>query len=195
MEILALLDKLESTVQSSGKIPATKKVVIDGDRLLDLIDQIRLAIPKSVQEADEILMKRESVVNQALLEARRMKSEADVESRKRIDTNEVVKEANKKAEEIVSEAKRRGDMMVQDAQRKAHQITGEAEQFADGRIQEASHYAQETLLSMEKQLSTTLNTIRRGLDSLEAPAPMSASRNGNRSATNGKPQHEMVAER
>ncbi|MBI2936252.1 MAG: hypothetical protein HYY31_05545 [Chloroflexi bacterium] len=167
MEILGLLDKLESNVTTSGRIPATRKVLLDMDKVLDMIDQIRIAVPKDVQEAEEILMKRESVVNQALMESRRIKSDAENESRHRLEQSELVKEAHRMAEETLSDAKRRADLLLQDAQRKAHQTTQDAQGFAEGRIQESSHYAQDVLLRLEQQLSSLLNSVRRGLDTLD----------------------------
>lgn len=185
MEILAMLDKLESLVTTSGRIPATRKAVVDADKLLDLVDQIRLAVPKGIQDAEEILMKRESLVNHAVQEARRIKSEAEHESRAKVDDNMVVKEAGRKAEEVMAEARRKADLMLQDSQRKAHQITHDAQQFADSRVNEASHYAQEVLLKLEQQLSSLLNSIRRGLDTLDAGRPAAGNDNGRNGHTNG----------
>lgn len=180
MEILNLLDKMETLATTSGRIPATKKVILDMDRLLELVDQVRLAVPKDVQEADEILMKRESVVNSALMEARRIRADAESESRNRVEESSLVKEANHRAEELLADAKRRADLLAQDTQRKAHQITLEAQQYADGRIGEATHYAQEVLLKLEQQLSALLNSVRRGLDALDTTKePEAAPHGGN----------------
>jgi vacuolar-type H+-ATPase subunit H len=187
MEILNLLDKLESMVTTSGRIPATKKAMVDMDRLLDLVDQIRLALPKEVQEAEEILMKRESVLNTALLEARRIKADADNQSRSRVDESTVVKEANQRAEDVLADAKRKSDLMLQDAQRKALQIAQDAEAFSHQRVGEASQYAQDVLLRLEQQLSTVLNSIRRGLDTLDTAGAMAQNAAANsKSGVNGK---------
>ncbi|MBI4233350.1 MAG: hypothetical protein HY686_02820 [Chloroflexi bacterium] len=171
MEILSLIDKLEGLVTSSARVPATRKVLIDADRVLDMVDQLRLAVPKDVQEAQEVLAKREGVINQALLEARRIKNSADEESRSRVDQSEIMRGANSKADEVLSETKKRADAMIQDAQRKAHNIMQEAQGFSDTRYNEANHYAQETLYKLEQELSNLLNGVRRGLDLLGAEQP------------------------
>ena len=44
MELLGLLDTLESLILDSSKIPFTKKAVVDEDKLLQIIDKIRLVI-------------------------------------------------------------------------------------------------------------------------------------------------------
>jgi hypothetical protein len=44
MEILGLLDTLESMILDSSKIPFTKKVVVDEESLLGIVDKMRLVI-------------------------------------------------------------------------------------------------------------------------------------------------------
>ena len=48
----------------------------------------------------------------------------------------------------------------------------EAQTFADNRIEEANRYSQETLYNLEQHLSIVLNSVRRGLDSLEGEPPI-----------------------
>jgi len=44
MEILGLLDTLESIVLDSSKIPFTKKFMVDEEKILSIIDKMRLVI-------------------------------------------------------------------------------------------------------------------------------------------------------
>ena len=60
MEILGLLDTLESFVLDSAKIPFTKKIVVDETKLLSIIDKIRLVmqggadfVKKSISNGEE----------------------------------------------------------------------------------------------------------------------------------------------
>ena len=43
----------------------------------------------------------------------------------------------------------------------------EAESFGENRIEEANQYAKQTLKDLEQHLSIVLNSVRRGLDSLD----------------------------
>ena len=74
MEILNHVDRLESLATSAGRVPKTRKVLMDLDKVLELVDQIRLDIPKDIQEAEEVLEKREALINQSLMDARRIKA-------------------------------------------------------------------------------------------------------------------------
>ncbi|MCS7206424.1 MAG: hypothetical protein NZ951_00570 [Dehalococcoidia bacterium] len=171
MEILSLIDRLETLITSSPRVPATKKVIVDTERVLELVDHLRLAVPRDVQEAQEILARREGVVNAALLEARKIKADAEREASARLEQSEIVKQAQAKAEEILAEAKQRADMLVAEAQRKAQRILADTQATAEQRMTEASRYAQEVLYRLEESLSGALNSVRRGLDALETPVP------------------------
>jgi len=173
MDLLNLVDKLENLATTSGKVPGTRKVLMDQEKVLDLVDQMRLGIPKDIQEAEEVMARREAIINQSLLDARRIKSSAEDEGRTKVNESEIVAVAQGQADEMLAEAKQRSDALVQDAQKKAHQTMQEAQTFADNRIEEANRYSQETLYNLEQHLSIVLNSVRRGLDSLEGQPPVS----------------------
>lgn len=174
MEILSLIDRLETLITTSPRLPATKKVILDTERVLELVDHLRLAVPRDVQEAQDILARREGVINAALLEARKIKADAERESQARLEQSEIMKQANAKAEEVIADAKHRADMLVADAQRKAQRILADAQATAEQRVSEANRYAQEVLYRLEESLSGALNSVRRGLDALETPTPAAA---------------------
>lgn len=174
VEILSLIDKVESLLTAGARLPGTRKVLVDIDRILDIVDQMRLSVPKDVQEAGEILMKREGVINQALLEARRIKASAEEESRAKVEQSEVLKQAGQKSEEIIAEARKKSDGVVQEANRRAQHIVQDAQTFADARIAEADKYTQEVLYKLEQDLSMALNSVRRGLDLLDRQGEVKA---------------------
>ena len=55
MDILHLVDRLEELFNESRPIPFTHNVVVDEDRMLDLIDQMRVAIPDQVKKAQKLV--------------------------------------------------------------------------------------------------------------------------------------------
>ena len=71
MEILDLIDKLEAMTTHAKRVPITGRSMIDAERLSELIDQMRMTVPRNIQDAQEILERREQIVNQTVLGARR----------------------------------------------------------------------------------------------------------------------------
>ena len=51
MDILHLVDRLEELFNESRPIPLTHSVVVDEDRVLEIIDQMRISIPDEVKKA------------------------------------------------------------------------------------------------------------------------------------------------
>ena len=169
---------MESLASSATRVPGfRKRVMVDSDRLETIVSELRISIPADMQEAREILTQKDSVINQAHLEARRVKESAEHEAQAltasakeeqatRIDETEIVKEAHARAEEITQQAAQEAQEVTQEAQRRAFQIVEAAEATGTTRRDGADQYARETLFDLEERLSIQLGQVRRGIDSL-----------------------------
>jgi len=135
----------------------SRKALVDPDVILELVDQLRVAIPQDITEAEEVLRKREALLNHSLEEARRIRASAETEYRSRVDESELVKEAEKQAAQIVEEA-----------QQKAQHILDMADDDAANRRSSADQYAQEVLYQLEQEVAGLLTTVRRGIEVLDA---------------------------
>ncbi len=145
MDILHLVDRLEELINSSQSIPFTRNVIIDEDRVLDLIDQMRVAIPDEVKKSQQVLAQKDRVIAQAKEEA-----------------NRTLNLAKEKSEKIIDR-----DSIVQDARKKAKQIEAEAELRAKSTQADADEYVAETLTNLEIALERVLNQVRNGIFILE----------------------------
>jgi vacuolar-type H+-ATPase subunit H len=145
MDILHLVDRLEELINQSRSIPFTHNVIVDEDRMLDLIDQMRVAIPEEVKKSQQVLAQKDRVIAQAKEEAERTLSIAKEKSEKLADR----------------------DSVVQDARKKASQIEAEAEMKAKKTQSEADEYVAETLTNLEIALERVLNQVRNGIYVLE----------------------------
>jgi hypothetical protein len=157
MELSSLIEKLEEVISSGTGVPATGRVLIEREKLAELVRQIRVAIPADIQEARDLLQMRENVINQALLEAKRIRNVAEEEARARVTENEITKDARKQSEETIEEA-----------QRTAQRILDETDTQANARRAGADQYAQATLLKLEQELAQVIDTIRNGIEAMDA---------------------------
>ncbi len=157
MDIFGIVDQLEEMATAGRKLPLGRKALIDPDKLLELVDQLRVAVPKDVIEARDILSKREQLLTHTLGEARRIRSSAETEFRSRVDDNELTKEAKKQA-----------DKALEDAQQKVQRILDMADRDAAARRVAADRYAQEVLYKLEQEVAGTLATVRNGIETLES---------------------------
>ena len=145
MDILHLVDRLEELINHSRSIPFTHNVIVDEDRMLDIIDQMRVAIPEEVKKSQQVLSQKDRVIAQA-------KEEAD----------RTVNIAKEKSDKLTDR-----DSIVQDARKKASQIEAEAELKAKTTKSDADEYVAETLTNLEIALERVLNQVRNGIYILE----------------------------
>ena len=61
MDILYLLDRLETVLTSGSRVPLTGKTVVDEHECLDIIDQLRVAVPEEVKQAKRVQGEREQL--------------------------------------------------------------------------------------------------------------------------------------
>jgi len=145
MDILHLIDRLEELFNESRAIPFTHNVVVDEEKMLDLIDQMRVAIPDEMKKAQQVITQRDKMLAQAQEEANRTLALAREKGEQLIERDSIVQNAQSYAED------------------RATDIIAEAEQT---RV-EADHYVVETLTNLELELERYLNQIRNGIRTLQ----------------------------
>ncbi len=159
MDILQLIDRLEELFNESKAIPLTRNVMVDEDRMLDIIDQMRIAIPEEVKKAQQLLGQRDRVLAQAQEEA-----------------NRTLDIARQKADQLVSK-----DMVVQEAQRRADQVLAQARAEAEVTRADADDYVVQSLTQLQEELERISNQVNNGIrtvkeeQSRRAPASSSVS--------------------
>ena len=84
IDILYLIDRLEELVARSFQVPLSSHVAVHRQRLLDLIDRMRVAMPADIRGAREVLQKQEEVLAQAQEEAARIIARAQTELEERL---------------------------------------------------------------------------------------------------------------
>jgi len=145
MDILQLIDRLEELFNQSKAIPLTRNVMVDEDRMLDIIDQMRIAIPEEVKKAQQLLGQRDRVLAQAQEEA-----------------NRTIEIARQKADQLVTR-----DMILQEAQRRSEQLLTQARSEADGIRNDADDYVIESLNQLQAELERIANQVRNGIRTVE----------------------------
>ena len=141
MDILQLIDRLEELFNDAKAVPFTHNVVVDEDKMLELIDQMRIAIPEEVKKAQQLVAQRDRVMAQAQEEA-----------------NRTLQIARDKADQYVQK-----DMIVQEAQRRAEQIVSQARGEAEATRVDADKYVIDTLMQLQDQIAKLSNQVSNGV--------------------------------
>jgi flagellar biosynthesis/type III secretory pathway protein FliH len=170
VDILHHIDRLEELVGEARKLPMGGGVVISRQRLLDLIDQMRVAVPKEVYDARELVENREEVLASAAAEAAGIVAEARDEVERRLKETEVVKAAEEKSREILAGAQERIQELSREAEAQAAARLDDAQKAAAEEMREADVYALQTLKKLADQLAEFSSTVQRGIETLEKRA-------------------------
>jgi hypothetical protein len=145
------VERLEGMLANGKKLPLTSNVIVDQAAALELIDELRHAVPEEVQSARRINAEGERILERAGQEAERIVARAQEQAAYLID------------EQGLTEA----------AQAEGSRIIGEAEADAADTRRGADEYAADVLLRLEAEVSRVLGQIERGIDTLhvrEEPA-------------------------
>src|SRR5262245_58074234 len=145
MDILQLIDRLEELFNESKAIPLTRNVMVDEDRMLDIIDQMRIAIPEEVKKAQQLLGQRDRVLAQAQEEA-----------------NRTLEIARQKSDQLVGK-----DVVAQEAQRRSDQILAQARAEADTIRADADDYVLDSLTQLQAELERITNQVNNGIQAVK----------------------------
>ena len=145
MDILHLVDRLEELFNASRGVWFTHQVIVDEDRMLDLIDQMRVSIPEEVKKSQQILAQKDRVLAQAQEEANRTLQIAREKSDQLVERDVIVQAANARAEQIVNKACREADLVRRDTDK----------------------YVFDTLSRLYRELERVMNQVHNGIVMVE----------------------------
>ena len=146
MDILHLVDRLEELFNQSRPIPLTRSVIVDEDRFLEIIDQMRISIPEEVKKALSLESQKDRIIAQAQEEA-----------------NRTITLAQQKGDNLLTR-----DTIVMAGQTRAEQIIEQARNDASTMRGDADQYVVDSLESLENELTRLLNQARTGINKLRA---------------------------
>jgi len=146
IDIIFLVERLESILANGKRLPLTNNVVIDQAAALGLIDELRVAVPEEVRAAKRINSEGERIIEKAQEEA-----------------EHIVARAQEQAAFLIDE---RG--LTQQAEADSRRIIGEAEADAEEVRRGADEYAVNVLVGLEGDVVKTLQSIKKGIDLLDS---------------------------
>jgi len=178
MDILYLVDRLENLIASSHKMPLVNQIMVKESDMLMIIDQMRTAIPDEIKQARRIIQEKERILAQAQADAGNLLNRAREEAQ--ADATHVLVQAREEAEQMLANdnllrlAQERSEELMRLTEEHAQRIVHRAEEHTEQLQAEADVYAMETLrnlkehlTSVETEVSRTILSIEKGLESLE----------------------------
>jgi len=146
MTIVELLDALEEELEGSKKGFLSERRLVDADKCLDTLDEIRENLPLELERAANIMKERRQIL-----------IDAENEAQQNLDA------AQKRAEEMVSETE-----IIRMAELDAKQIVDLAKQNAKEIRGSAKAYATELLEDLNNQLEGYCQQITKDVEKFQS---------------------------
>ena len=136
-DVNRLIDMIYERIEDA-KAPAFKPnmATIDRDELLDLLDELRSALPMEIKKAQELLSAREKYVEDAKREVDRMRRQAEMDARNMVSDSEVLYAAKEKARQIIAKAEERSRQLYQVANDYAEDALAHTEEAVQASLDE-----------------------------------------------------------
>jgi vacuolar-type H+-ATPase subunit H len=169
MDIAGRIQQLEELIMEAKSMPLSTSVLVNREEALELVQEMRAALPEEIKQARWVVKDREQLLTKARKDAEGIIQEALEEQGRLVAQEEVVKQSVREAERILDEA--RGQ---------ARQIRNEAEDYMDQKlaafeatltrtleqIAEIREAQEDQLSRIQDQLAKTLQQVERGRERL-----------------------------
>ncbi len=149
MDIQHLVDRLEDLVDEGQHIPFSRYTMVDEERALEIIDQMRISVPEEIEKSARILVNRDRILAQAEEDAARIVQQARRDTELLLDEGATVQAAQNRAANIIEAARQ------------------EAELIAD----EADKYILQEMARMEREVARLLTVVRNGIQEVSSNRP------------------------
>ena len=141
MDIQHLVDRLEQLLNDSRRLPLSAYLLVNEDRIYNLVDQMRVAIPEEIKRANRIEADKDRIMAQANEEAERIRNLAKQEANELVTRDSITMSSQQRADNILERARRDAEALRHDA----------------------DTYVVEVLTKLEEDLLRSLAVVRNGL--------------------------------
>jgi cell division septum initiation protein DivIVA len=145
MDIQHLIDRLEQTLAESRRIPLTANLIVDEDRVFNIIDQLRVTLPEEVKKASRVEAEKDRILAQAKEEGDRIRELAKQEAAELVRRDTIMAAAQQRADTILERARREADILRHDS----------------------DTYVMEVLSKLEEDLLRSLSVVRNGMRKIQ----------------------------
>ena len=169
MDITSRLQQLEELVAEAKSMPLSTSVLVNREEVLELIQELRAALPEEIKQARWVVKDREQLLSKARRDAEGVVQQGLEEQRRLLTQEEVVRASIRESERLLDEARQQ-----------ARQIRLEAEDYMDQKFAAFEATLQRTLEQVAQireaqehqlsrvgeQLQKTLQQVERGRERL-----------------------------
>ncbi len=149
MNIEEILDEIDEVLDNATSVPFVQhKKIIDGERLRELVNDVRLNMPQELKEAKKIEGESQRILSAAKANAEDIIRRAEERAAQIVSKEAIVVEARKKAVDMITKAQNASKNIQQNAALSIAKMLNEAE----------NHYTRnlQNIKTVKSRISDTL---------------------------------------
>ena len=148
-EVLELVEMLYTMVTEAWGVPlGNEKCIVERDKVLNLLDEIKAQLPSEVAEARRLVNARDEFINNAKREAEAIRKSAEARAREMVEEQEIVRAARTRSNELLTQAEGRT--------RELYRV--------------ANEYVDDALRRTEEAINSALSEVRQSRSNFRAAA-------------------------
>ena len=148
-EVFDLIAMLYTMVTEAWGVPlGNEKCIVERDKVLNLLDEIKARLPAEMAEAKRLVAAREEFISNAKREADAVRRNADERARELLEEQEIVKAARIRSNEVLNDAENRA--------RELYRV--------------ANAYVDDTLRRTEEAINTALGEVHQSRNAVRTAA-------------------------
>lgn len=157
-----MIERMEDFILTGMGIPFTPFTVVNGEKLVPLLDRIRENLPAEIQNAQRVLERRDEIVNEAQAKANQMLQDAKKQSEFMLSESELLRAVHEEAGRIRQQITMELDAMRKKAFEEAEAARAQAYEEAGAVREGADQYAEAILGTLDKNLVEFQSVVRNG---------------------------------
>ena len=136
MSIDEILEEMDELLDKASSVPfVSHKKVIDGERMRELINDVRLNMPHELKEAKKIEFDCQRILNEAKLNAESIIRKAEERAAQIVSREAIVTEAKKKALDMLTKAQTAAKNLQQNAATSVAKMLNDTENYYSRNLQ------------------------------------------------------------
>lgn len=137
MTIEQILDDMDDLLDRSRPVPfAAHKVIIDADRMRELLNSAHLNVPAEIKSAKQINSECDRILDEARNKAEQIVQDAENRAHRMIAEQTILTEAKQRALDMLTKAQNGSNDIKQAAERYVDRLLTDAEAFFATNLQE-----------------------------------------------------------
>jgi vacuolar-type H+-ATPase subunit H len=160
-----LISEIEEFLDSCKFQPfSNSKIIVDKDRLEELLSELRLKTPEEVKKYQKIINNRDSIINEAKEHADEIINAAQAQTEKLMNEHEIMQRAYASANELIESATAKAQSILDSAIEDANNIRMGAVTYTDDMLSKLQYIIEHSIKDNKQQYTSLISGLEEVLE-------------------------------